>query len=178
MAKQFPSPGPGPWWRICGPRLTERPGSGCSLPAWHLQPSLYKAMGGFLATRLMGPILKTLSGITTSSPAGPGGHVISLHPPSWPPQATPPFLTCFDCTRPLLLLPVPRLGTGCCSTWQALFTLFRKMHIHCHLLWDSCLDWPGRQEFPPLCPFRTVCSPILAPAHGAVFPSFGVWLSS
>lgn len=87
-------------------------GSGCSLPAWHLQPSLYKAMGGFLATRLMGPILKTFSGITTSSPAGPGGCMISLHPPSWSPQATPPSW--------LALMHKAPVAPACTPPWHRL----------------------------------------------------------
>ena len=111
---------------------------------------------------------------------GPGGCLISLHSPSRAPQATvtplPP--ACFNCISPQLLLPEPCLGTGCCSTWQTLCTFFRKRHGKCHLLWDSCLDFPGRQRLAPLCPFRTGCSPIMTHHTAAVFSSFGVWLCS
>ena len=78
--------------------------------------------------------------------------MISLPPPSWAPQAPPRPASATQAR--LLLPPVPDLAQAVAPPGRPFPPLPRKMHIKCHLRWDSCLDCPGRQEFPPLGPFK------------------------
>lgn len=67
-----------------------------------------------------------------------------------------PTLPCFSGMSLFIAPAVLAMAQAVTPPGQPFPLFSRKMHIKCYLFWDSRLDGPGRQECPPLCPFRAI----------------------